>query len=115
MKPQFTSILRRLRRVVGRQRQSGLDDAQLLERFASHGEEAAFEVLVGLVAPRWGGDCRDLLLLFGPPGVGKSRCLREALDSRAGWLSASPAGRVVNADLPGLGSNPKNPTLGPHC
>src|SRR5262245_32578882 len=46
MKPQFTSILRRLRRVVGRQGQGGLDDAQLLERFASHGEEAAFEVIV---------------------------------------------------------------------
>ena len=46
MKPQFGSILRRLRRVVARQGQGGLDDAQLLERFASQGEEAAFEVLV---------------------------------------------------------------------
>jgi hypothetical protein len=40
-----------------------------------------------------------LLLLFGPPGVGKSRCLRQALDSRAGWLSgqATPLGIYLQA------------------
>jgi hypothetical protein len=40
-----------------------------------------------------------LLLLFGPPGVGKSRCLRQALDSRAGWLSgqATPLGIYLEA------------------
>ena len=40
-----------------------------------------------------------LLLLFGPPGVGKSRCLRHALDSRAGWLSgqATPLGIYLQA------------------
>jgi hypothetical protein len=40
-----------------------------------------------------------LLLLFGPPGVGKSRCLRQALNSRAGWLSgqATPLGIYLEA------------------
>jgi hypothetical protein len=40
-----------------------------------------------------------LLLLFGPPGVGKSRCLRQALDRRAGWLSgqATPLGIYLEA------------------
>jgi hypothetical protein len=40
-----------------------------------------------------------LLLLFGPPGVGKSRCLRQALDDRAGWLSgqATPLGIYLQA------------------
>ena len=40
-----------------------------------------------------------LLLLFGPPGVGKSRCLRQALDRRAGWLSgqATPLGIYLQA------------------
>jgi hypothetical protein len=40
-----------------------------------------------------------LLLLFGPPGVGKSRCLRQALDSCAGWLSgqATPLGIYLQA------------------
>jgi hypothetical protein len=40
-----------------------------------------------------------LLLLFGPPGVGKSRCLRQALDSSAGWLSgqATPLGIYLEA------------------
>jgi hypothetical protein len=41
----------------------------------------------------------QLLLLFGPPGVGKSRCLSQALDSRAGWLSgqATPLGIYLQA------------------
>jgi hypothetical protein len=41
----------------------------------------------------------QLLLLFGPPGVGKSRCLRQALDDRAGWLSgqATPLGIYLQA------------------
>ena len=36
----------------------------------------------------------NLLLLFGPPGVGKSRCVRQALDRRVGWISgqATPLG-----------------------
>jgi len=40
-----------------------------------------------------------LLLLFGPPGVGKSRCLHQALDGRAGWLSgqATPLGIYLQA------------------
>jgi hypothetical protein len=41
----------------------------------------------------------QLLLLFGPPGVGKSRCLRQALGRRAGWLSgqATPLGIYLEA------------------
>jgi hypothetical protein len=40
-----------------------------------------------------------LLLLFGPPGVGKSRCLHQALDPRASWLSgqATPLGIYLQA------------------
>src|SRR6516164_5156610 len=40
-----------------------------------------------------------LLLLFGPPGVGKSRCLHHSLDGRAGWLSgqATPLGIYLQA------------------
>jgi hypothetical protein len=41
----------------------------------------------------------QLLLLFGPPGVGKSRCLRQTLAPRAGWLSgqATPLGIYLEA------------------
>jgi RNA polymerase sigma factor (sigma-70 family) len=46
LKPHLVSILRHLRRVVVRHGDGGLDDAQLLERFASQRDEAAFEVLV---------------------------------------------------------------------
>src|SRR5215467_7657364 len=40
-----------------------------------------------------------LLLLFGPRGVGKSRCVRQAMDGRAGWLSgqATPLGIYLQA------------------
>jgi hypothetical protein len=40
-----------------------------------------------------------LLLLFGPPGVGKSRSLHQSLDGRAGWLSgqATPLGIYLQA------------------
>jgi hypothetical protein len=40
-----------------------------------------------------------LLLLFGPPGVGKSRAVRQALDSQVGWLSgqATPLGIYLEA------------------
>jgi hypothetical protein len=40
-----------------------------------------------------------LLMLFGPPGVGKSRCVRQALDHRACWLSgqATPLGIYLEA------------------
>jgi hypothetical protein len=41
----------------------------------------------------------NLLLLFGPPGVGKSRCVRQALGSHVCWLSgqATPLGIYVQA------------------
>ena len=41
----------------------------------------------------------NLLLLFGPPGVGKSRCVRQALGSQVGWLSgqATPLGIYLQA------------------
>ena len=40
-----------------------------------------------------------LLLLFGPPGVGKSRAVRQALDPPVGWLSgqATPLGIYLEA------------------
>src|SRR5262249_2469583 len=40
-----------------------------------------------------------LLMLFGPPGVGKSRAVRQALDSHVGWLSgqATPLGIYLQA------------------
>src|SRR5262249_13352357 len=40
-----------------------------------------------------------LLLLFGPPGVGKSRAVRSALDPRVGWISgqATPLGIYLQA------------------
>jgi hypothetical protein len=41
----------------------------------------------------------QLLLLFGPPGVGKSRCVRQALDPPVGWISgqATPLGIYLAA------------------
>jgi len=40
-----------------------------------------------------------LLLLFGPPGVGKSRAVRQALDHQVGWISgqATPLGIYLQA------------------
>ena len=40
-----------------------------------------------------------LLILFGPPGVGKSRCVRQALHPRVGWISgqATPLGIYLEA------------------
>jgi hypothetical protein len=41
----------------------------------------------------------NLLLLFGPPGVGKSRAVRRALDCQVGWISgqATPLGIYLQA------------------
>jgi hypothetical protein len=41
----------------------------------------------------------NLLLLFGPPGVGKSRCVRQALGRQVCWLSgqATPLGIYLQA------------------
>ena len=40
-----------------------------------------------------------LLMLFGPPGVGKSRHVRQAIDQRVGWISgqATPLGIYLEA------------------
>jgi hypothetical protein len=40
-----------------------------------------------------------LLMLFGPPGVGKSRCVRQALNSQVCWISgqATPLGIYLQA------------------
>src|SRR2546421_2012952 len=46
MQHRLASILSHLRRVVVRQIDGGLSDAQLLERFAGQRDEAAFEVLI---------------------------------------------------------------------
>src|SRR5438094_8831652 len=53
----------------------------------------------------------NLLMLFGPPGVGKSRCVRQALDRHSGWISgqATPLGIYLEAyrdsDLAASGSS----------
>ncbi len=41
----------------------------------------------------------NLLMLFGPPGVGKSRCVRQALDRHVCWISgqATPLGIYMQA------------------
>jgi hypothetical protein len=41
----------------------------------------------------------NLLMLFGPPGVGKSRCVRQALDNHVCWISgqATPLGIYMQA------------------
>jgi hypothetical protein len=41
----------------------------------------------------------NLLLLFGPPGVGKSRCVRQALGTQVCWLSGqtTPLGIYIQA------------------
>jgi RNA polymerase sigma factor (sigma-70 family) len=46
MRGDLTRVVRQLRRVVGCRCDGGLDDAQLLQRFAAERDEAAFEVLV---------------------------------------------------------------------
>jgi hypothetical protein len=40
-----------------------------------------------------------LLMLFGPPGVGKSRCVRQSLNRGVGWISgqATPLGIYLEA------------------
>ena len=39
----------------------------------------------------------NLLMIFGPPGVGKSRCVRQALGNRVCWISG-----LVLDDVDGL-------------
>jgi hypothetical protein len=41
----------------------------------------------------------NLLMIFGPPGVGKSRCVRQALGSQVCWISgqATPLGIYLEA------------------
>jgi hypothetical protein len=41
----------------------------------------------------------NLLMIFGPPGVGKSRCVRQALGSQVCWISgqATPLGIYLQA------------------
>src|SRR5207244_6242753 len=41
----------------------------------------------------------NLLMIFGPPGVGKSRCVRQALGNQVCWISgqASPLGIYLQA------------------
>src|SRR5262249_35121621 len=47
----------------------------------------------------WAVGHLHLLMLFGPPGVGKSRCVRQALDRPACWISgqATPLGIYLEA------------------
>src|SRR5262252_3363070 len=54
-------LLRRLRRLSGAADDGGLADAELLERFVSRRDEAAFEVLVWRHGPMVLGVCRRVL------------------------------------------------------
>src|SRR5215467_8331987 len=56
----LASFIGRLRRLV-EPRGGGLDDAELLERFATKRDEAAFEVLLWRYGPMVLGVCRRLL------------------------------------------------------
>ena len=47
----FGSVMRRRRRLVGPAASGGPGDGQLLERFAAHRDEAAFEALLGRHGP----------------------------------------------------------------
>ena len=57
---QLGALLQQLRRMVG-PRAGGLTDADLLERFVSDGDEAAFEVLVWRHGPMVQSVCRRVL------------------------------------------------------
>ncbi|HEV3203778.1 MAG TPA: RNA polymerase sigma factor, partial [Gemmataceae bacterium] len=57
----LNSVLRHLRRVVESQGAGGLNDSQLLERFITHGDETAFEVLVWRHGPMVLNVCRRIL------------------------------------------------------
>src|SRR5262245_58070944 len=54
-------LVRHLRQLTDRTGDGGLDDAELLERFVSRRDEAAFEVLVWRHGPMVLGVCRRLL------------------------------------------------------
>ncbi|MCI0457901.1 MAG: sigma-70 family RNA polymerase sigma factor [Gemmataceae bacterium] len=58
---QLSPVLRHVRRLAGAGEVGALSDAQLLERFTSQGDEAAFEVLVWRHGPMVLGVCRRLL------------------------------------------------------
>ena len=62
MAPRMLSpLLRQLNRLLESRQADGLSDAELLERFAERGDEAAFEVLVWRHGPMVHGLCRRLL------------------------------------------------------
>src|SRR5438105_523783 len=58
---QLQTVIRFLRRIVGPQESGGLTDAQLLERFVTGHDQAAFEVLVWRHAPTVMGVCQRVL------------------------------------------------------
>ncbi len=55
------TALRQIQRVFGEGTATGLSDAQLLERFAGHRDESAFEMLVTRHGPMVMGACRGVL------------------------------------------------------
>src|SRR5947209_6604584 len=58
---QLRTVLRHLRRVVGPPQAGGLSDAELLDRFVTRRDEAAFEVLVWRHGPLVLNVCRRVL------------------------------------------------------
>jgi RNA polymerase sigma factor (sigma-70 family) len=58
---QLTCVLRHVRRLIGRRGVEDLTDAELLQRFVAHGDEAAFEAVVRRHGPLVMRVCRRVL------------------------------------------------------
>src|SRR5438105_635488 len=61
MAAQLETVLHHLRRLADAKRAAGLSDAELLERFDRHRDEAAFAALLQRHAPLVFGVCRRVL------------------------------------------------------
>jgi hypothetical protein len=57
----LANVLRHIRKLVGRPATAGLTDGEILERFVSRHDEAAFEELLARHGPMVLGVCRQML------------------------------------------------------
>src|SRR5713226_9511856 len=53
----------------------------------------------------------NLLMIFGPPGVGKSRLVRQALGSQVCWIGGQATHLVFTYKLTSTGTNPSSWTM----